>query len=195
MKNSLIIQSNDPVGILDGDGYCDIGTLAGDDGHPTLSCSFQAAEEWGMAKEIRPFSTFEEAAKAVKRGEIQACLVPGAYPNIGLFIYDRDLQVRETFVATIAPMVLVGTERPAPASVRTIFLHPATAPLLNEVNITFENSSTVVSNCRACTALMASPLPAAAITTGLCARYFELPIYRVLRVGIRMPFVVFTRAI
>jgi len=42
---------------------------------------------------------------------------------------------------------------------------------------------------------MASLVPAAAITTGVCARYFELPIYQVLRVGIKMPFVVFTRAI
>jgi len=42
-------------------------------------------------------------------------LSPEAYPKIGQFIYDSGLQVRETFVATIAPMVLVGTERPAPA--------------------------------------------------------------------------------
>jgi len=73
--------------------------------------------------------------------------------------------------------------------------NPAAAPLLNEVNFAFHSSSPVESNGKACTALMVSVVPAAAITTGLCARYFELPIYTVLRVGIRMPFAAFTRVI
>lgn len=177
----------------DDGGYCDIATLG--DEPCEVTCSYDTALRWGRAREIRPVPSFEEGAAAVKRGEVSALLVPGAYPHLNALIFDADLDVRESFVMDIPNMVLAGREKTAPTEVETIFHHPATTPLLSEVPIVFTESVFAVSNSKACKMLLESSTSAVAITNNLCATYFGLTTYRVLRVRRRMPWVVFCRAI
>ena len=95
----------------------------------------------------------------------------------------------------IPNMVLAGSARVIPDAVATLYHHAATTSLLGEVPIAFGEAVTVNSNSKACTSLLNDPQPAAAITNALCASFFELTTYRVLRVGLQMPFVVFVRSI
>lgn len=174
------------------DRYQSLGTLC--DEPNGLTCSFHVARQWNKAVEISPFPTFELAASAVKQNQISAFLVPGAYPKLSTFIMDRDLQVRETFISTIPSLVLVGREESMPQSVETVFYHPATTDLLPEIGIAYQTREPVMSNSVACKALLSCNDSAVAITNQLCAVFYQLHIYKLLRKGIKMPFICFVKA-
>lgn len=171
--------------------YQSVGTLC--DEPNGLTCSIDAAKRWGKAKDIKPYPTFEEAANDVKQGTISAFLVPCAYPRLNTFIMDSELLANELFSLRIPPLVLVGVEKDPPTSVKTLFLHPATFPLVPEVPILSDQQEFVTSNSKACAILLESPSSAIAITNGLCASFYHLHTYKVLREGILMPFICFTR--
>ena len=183
---------------VDGYRYSDVGTLGDDLEHAHLTCSYDAVKKWGRSVGIvgiRPFPSFEAAAEALKREELSAVVVPAAYPRLGSLIYDSALMVRESFLMKIPNMVLAGLAPLAPNYVHSLYHHPATAPLLKEVPFRVVETRAVSSNSKACMALLSDPQPAAVITNALCASFYELKVYRVLRVGIRMPFIVFVRSI
>jgi hypothetical protein len=97
------------------------------------------------------------------------------------------------FSLKIPSLMLVGVEKEPPASVDILFLHPATFPLVPEIPIFFRDHQFVSSNSQACAVLLEASVPAVAITNGLCASFYPLYTYRVLREGILMPFICFTR--
>jgi hypothetical protein len=173
--------------------YSSLGTLC--DEPNGLTCSFYVAQKWGQAERIVPYPTFEAAAEDVKRGSISAFLVPGAYPQLGSFIMDNKLVARETFIMQIPALVVAGIPNLPPEKVDVLFHHPATAPLLSEVQINFQRNEFVPSNSKACECL---PLQNAhsciAITNELCLHYYRLNLYQVLRPSIQMPWICFTQA-
>lgn len=178
-----------------GDGYSDVGTLGDDLEHASLTCSYDACKAWGRATGIRPFPTFEAAVQALKLEEVSAVVVAAAYPRLPALIFDSALTVREVFTHRIPPMVLAGVGVSSPAEAVRLYHHPATTPLLGEVPVHFGETVPVTSNSMACSALIQDSSPAVAITNALCAAFFKLAVYRVLRVGVNMPFIVFCRSV
>lgn len=181
-----------PVEANAGYSYDRVGTLC--DEPNGLTCSFNAATRWGKAKTLLPYSSFEEAALDVKRGKLSGFLVPGAYPELSSFIMDAELVAKEVFIIKIAPLVLVGLDEAQPPVVAVIFHHPATAPLLPELPIKFQRNEFASSNSVACKMLLQETSKAAAITNMLCASFYSLSIYKVIREGIDMPFIYFAKA-
>lgn len=155
-----------------------------------LTCSMNAARQWGKASKLIPFPSFEAAADAVKSGFISAVLVPGAYPLISRFIMDSGLRVRETFTQVIPDLVLVGVNKVMPTKVDVVYHHPATEPLLSEIPLPFDRHEPVTSNTQACIHLITYAKACAAVTNRLAANFYDLYVYKVLRGGIVMPFVI-----
>lgn len=172
--------------------YQSLGTLC--DEPNCLTCSFDAARRWNKARHLYPYRTFELAAEAVRSGEIEAFLVPGAYPQISYFIMDSALTVSDTFVMQIPPLVLVGVDSVAPRESDVLYHHPATTPLLSDIDIKYNTHEPVTSNSRACAALLEKPEHSVAITNRLCADHFRLNVYKTLRAGIQMPWICFVKA-
>jgi len=172
--------------------YDAVGTLC--DEPNGLTCSFNVATRWGKARSVLPYPTFEEAALDVKRGALRGFLVPAAYPELNVFIMDAELVAKEAFIMRISPLVLVGVDEAQPLGVEVIFHHPATAPLLSEVPFGFQRNEFASSNSVACKSLLLKPSGAAAITNRLCASFYSLNIYKILRPGIHMPFIYFENA-
>lgn len=164
-----------------------LGTLGDSTG---LTCSMDAARRHYGSIQIIPFERFELAAKATKSGVTESFLVPAAYPNTNLFIMDPELEVAETFCARIPPLVVVGQQGLREAV--TVFHHPATAPLLTEVGLPYQTAVPVTSNIEACKAAHQSS-HSIAITNALCADHYNMPVLKVLRLGIKMPWIRFTR--
>jgi len=156
-----------------------------------LTCSYFAAERYCKKSFIEMFESFEEAAKAVKDEQIEALFVPGAYPNIRFFIMDDSLVVKETAIIQIPALVLAGPFEKKPENIEKIFLHPAPERLLNEVETQYSERIFVNSNPNACVEVLAHKENSIAITNDNCARFYGLNIYKVLRPGILMPFVIF----
>lgn len=175
-----------------GHSYDKVGTLCDDPAG--LTCSFDAVKRWGKARIIEPYNTFEEAATAVKNDEISAFIVPCAYPRLSYFIMDPDLVTHETFIIRIPSLIVVGKEPDMPSAVDVIFHHPATTPLLSEIPFDFQRDKDVTSNSKACVELLNATSQAAAITNELCATFYQLKTYKVLRPGIMMPFACFIKA-
>jgi prephenate dehydratase len=173
--------------------YQSLGTLC--DEPNGLTCSYYVAEKWGKAAKIFPFDSFEAAAESVKNGKISAFLVPGAYPQIRSFIMDSDLAASCTFIMQIPALVLCGKTKDIPAAVEILYHHPATTPLLEEVQICFQKSEFVSSNSKACVTLLhQNELSSIAITNELCLNHYGLYLYQTLRTGIQMPWVCFVHA-
>jgi hypothetical protein len=172
--------------------YESLGTLC--DEPDGLTCSFDAARRCARAGTLKGYPTFEAAAEAVKCGAITSCLVPAAYPGLAALLMDPQLSVDDVFVSVLPPLVLVGRDRNEPRSVEVVFHHPATVRLLDEIGIEYERAVTVTSNTRACVQVLESSTSAAAITNLLSADHYGLRVYRMLRVGLRMPFICLVRA-
>jgi prephenate dehydratase len=159
-----------------------------------LTCSNYAAKNYCRTSSIKLYDSFEEAATAVKEGIAQAMFVPGAYPNIRYFIMDDFLSVSETEVLQIPALVLAGKFIKQPDKIKRIYLHPAPESLLAEVETKYEETVFVSSNPNACIEVLADNNNSIAITNLNCAEYFDLKVYKILRSGIFMPFVLFVRA-
>jgi hypothetical protein len=164
-----------------------LGTLGDSTG---LTCSMDAARRHYGPIQIVPFERFELAAEATKASLLESFLVPAAYPKTNLFIMDPELEVAETFCARIPPLVVVGQDRLREAV--SVFHHPATTPLLAEVGMAYQRAIPVDSNIEACKAAHQSS-DSIAITNALCADYYNMPVFKVLRLGIKMPWIRFTK--
>lgn len=171
--------------------YSTLGTLCDDPNG--LTCSFDVAQRWGRAKEIVPYSTFEQAAEAVKIGGIQSFLVTAAYVNVYKFIMDAELLADEVFLMKIPDLVLAGREEKQPSNTDVVFYHPSTAPLLDEIETIYTSHKPVTSNSRACVELFETP-GSIAITNRLCADHYKLNIYQVLRKSMTQPWISFVKA-
>lgn len=173
--------------------YQTLGTLC--DEPNGLTCSYYVANKWGKSAKILPFDSFESAAESVKRKEISAFLVPGAYPQLKSFIMDNDLVASQTFIMQIPSLVLCGKNKEIPKKVDVLFHHPATSPLLCEIGIEFNKSEFVSSNSRACINLLQQKeISSIAITNELCLNHYQLNLYQILRPNIHMPWICFVRA-
>lgn len=168
-----------------------LGTLGDEDGY--LTCSMHIAKEAEKAHHIKPYPYFEAAAEDLKKGEISCLLVPGAYPKVNHFIMDSEMIVNEVFIRKIPSLVLCGTAQQSPLSTTTIYHHPATTDLLAEVEVDFDNNTPVSSNSEACRMLLQSAQASLAITNQICADFYKLVTYKVLRKEIDMPWICFTR--
>jgi hypothetical protein len=169
--------------------YRTLGTLGDTSG--ALTCSMDVAQRWKGADEIRGFRSFEDAATAVKEGRISAMLMPAAYPLGFNLIQDPRLVCDFVFKERIPPLVLAGKDPKCPAATETIFHHPATELLLNDTALTYDRAVPVGSNPEAaCRAANTSAESAVAITNALCADFYGLYIYRTLRPGTMMPWIV-----
>lgn len=173
-----------------------LGTLGEEGGY--LTCSMYVAHKKKPAYSIAPYSTFEAAVDALKRGEISLVLVPGAYPSISKFIMDKDIFVKKTFVKRIPPLV-VATKKHTVLNCytdfRKIYLHEATLCMIDELDLikTIEIKK-VTSNIDACKYMLHDQnCHCVAITNLLCANYFNAKIIKVIRKGIRMPWVIFAK--
>lgn len=171
--------------------YPVLGTLGSTDGF--LTCSMHIAKEWDNADEIKPYPYFEDAAADLRAGIINCLLVLGAYPKISDFIMDLELEVAETFIRKIPPLVLCGTKDILPESIETVFHHPATTHLLSEIDTSFMDNKVVSSNPEACRMVLEKPDNSICITNGLCPEYYGLKTYKVLRDGIKMPWICFIK--
>lgn len=173
--------------------YAVLGTLGDDEGF--LTCSMHIAKKLHNADTIVPYPLFEEAAKDLKSERISCLLVPGAYPKINSFIMDSELEVSESFVRKIPALVLSGFEKKSPPNIDIIFHHPATAFLLSEVTTSYKENIAVSSNTESCKMVIENKNRSIAITNQLCADHYGLTTYKVLRKGINMPWVCFTKRV
>ncbi|OAX45430.1 hypothetical protein [Paenibacillus sp. AD87] len=171
--------------------YAILGTLGDEEGF--LTCSMHIAKKLNNSDIIKPYPEFEAAAEDLKSGEISCLLVPGAYPKLNSFIMDSELVVSESFVEKIPALVLSGFHAECPDQIDVIFHHPATTYLLSELSIIYRESSTVSSNPEACRKVMHHTERSIALTNQLCADHYGLVTYKVLREGINMPWVCFTK--
>jgi hypothetical protein len=170
--------------------YDILGTLGDENGF--LTCSMHVARKIDKANLIKPYPHFEDGSADLKSGHISCLLVPGAYPKIGSFIMDSQLVVAETFVERIPSLVLCGVPPECPREVNSIIHHPATTYLLRETEVAHQNCILASSNPEACRMLLRESRSAVAITNQPSAEFYDLAIYKVLREGIRMPWVCFT---
>ena len=172
-----------------------LGTLGDNNGF--LTCSMQIAKIWGKYETIIPYSKYEFAAQDVKNNKIYCFLVPAAYPGIDNFIMDADLTTIDVFIEKIPPIVYVSKENyPDNEAIDTIYLHPATKFLRQELNLLtgFTTAIYVDSNIEACKFLINdNNKKCAAITNKICADYFKLNIIKILREGIKMPWICFSK--
>lgn len=169
-----------------------LGTLCDDP--MGITCSMHIARQWGGAKTIEPFDTFEDACAAVKDKRIDAFLVPAAYPCLNAFIMDAELVVFDTFIMRIPALVLATSNENTTRGVDFLFHHPAVAPLLSEMDLPYTKAIEVSSNVDACRKHMALVHNSACITNALCVEHFNMRVVQTLRDGICMPWICFRKA-
>jgi len=169
-----------------------MGTL-GDPDAPT--CSEQVARVDCKFKHVRLYGSFEGAAQDVIAGNnIDAFMVPAAYPQAFQFIHSAELRLLAVFVTRIAALVVAGNVKRMPDAVDVVYHHPATISMLVEIGCTFAEALIVPSNVAACRAVIDDMRPCVCITNKLAADSFHLRIYSVLRMGVPMPFFIFGAA-
>ena len=169
-----------------------IGTLGRDSNDVT--CSILAAKSLNGEFTIAGFSEFELAAEALMAENINAMIVPGAYPHISKFIMNEHFSVMDVFTYIIPPLVFASKYAIAKSKYDILYNHPATNPLLNDIyNAKWNRHENVSSNTVACLKVLESPHISCAITNAVCAEKYNLSIHQVIRAGIKMPFVFFKK--
>lgn len=107
-----------------------VGTLL--DSYGGLTCSMVVARQRYGSEHVVGYESFEQASMGVLDGEIGSFLVPAAYPMLREFIMHPLLHAVESFVAPIVPLVVAVPRGSSRQHAKTLFLHPATEPLLPE---------------------------------------------------------------
>ncbi len=173
-----------------------LATLGDNNGY--LTCSMYVAYHKLRRYSISPYSSFEDAINALKKGNVSLVLVPSAYSLINNFIMDNEIYVKKTFIEKIPPLVLVAkidAQEMLNKKSEVIYLHEATTSVLDEIK--FDKKiliHKVGSNIEACKCLLNDKnIYNCAITNLICADYFNLQIIKELRADIRMPWVVFEK--
>ena len=172
-----------------------------------ITCSMDVAIRIKKSLEVIGFNTFEEAAKSVISWSNKALLVPNAYVNISGFFMSEELLVREVFIEKIPALVLAWKQKNIPKNIKNLFLHPSTKSLIeiseklsmdnhdNTKKKMIENIVLVNSNQEACEKVLNDTDFSIAITNSICAKYFELEVYEILRPEKDMSFSIFEKAV
>lgn len=169
-----------------------IGTLGNNSNDVT--CSILAAKSLGVSFEVTAFSEFELAAESLVNNEIDAMLVPGAYPSISKFIMNRELTVIDTFMYIIPSLVFASNYKTMQTEYDILYNHPATNPLLSDIyGVAWDKQENVSSNTVACLKVLESKYASCAITNSVCAERYGLVVHQIIRKGINMPFIIFTK--
>jgi hypothetical protein len=158
-----------------------------------LTCSYHIAVQSNLAQKILPHPSFEQAAEAVKNAESDAVLVPAAYPYINAIIMDRALTADKGFVHSIPPLVFAVPSDREFVELEAIFHHPAVTPLLSEIGVMWKKSVLAQSNSQACAMLLSEAGSNGCITNQFCVEHFHLRAVKVLRGGIKMPWICFIK--
>ncbi|MDR3425339.1 MAG: hypothetical protein P4M13_09775 [Alphaproteobacteria bacterium] len=155
-----------------------------------LTSSYYVAEKRNLARQIFGFESFEAAVEAVRTGAADVALVAGAYPKIRAIIMDEGLICIDAFVEQIPPLVVCGLQSCRPTEVHTVYLHPATASLLPEINARF--AQVIETRATSAAAVKAKgDQQSVAICNKLAADYYGLTIHQELRPSLNMPFALF----
>ena len=85
-----------------------IGTLGKDTNDVT--CSILAAKSLGSTFKLFAFNEFELAAQSLIENNIDAMIIPGAYPNISKFIMDDHFIVMDVFTYIIPSLVFASNK-------------------------------------------------------------------------------------
>lgn len=169
-----------------------IGTLGKDSNDVT--CSILATKSLGDTFKIIGFNEFELAAKSLSKNGIDAMIVPGAYPRIAKFIMNEQFSVIDVFTYTIPPLVFASQNTVCKSTYEILYNHPATNPLLNDIdNVKWNEQKNVSSNTIACLKVLESGHISCAITNAACAEKYGLSVHKVIRADINMPFIIFTK--
>lgn len=169
-----------------------IGTLGKD--AQDVTCSILATKSLGSTFTIVAFGEFEFAAESLLDNNIDAMVVPGAYPKIGKFIMDERLAVKDVFTYVIPELVFASKYTTCRDQYDILYNHPATTPLLPDINhARWNTQENVSSNTLACLSVLRSEKSACAITNSACAEKYGLFVHQVIRKGINMPFVIFSK--
>jgi len=168
-----------------------IGTLGNSESDPT--CSILAVKSLNGPFTIVPFEEFERIVDPLLAEDIDAMVVPGAYPYISKFIMNDRLVVSNVFTFVI-PSLVFGSKYQMPKDeYEILYNHPATNPLLGDINAKWGEQVNVNSNSVACLKVLENSHECCAITNSACAQQYGLYVHKVLRAGINMPFVVFIK--
>ena len=169
-----------------------VGTLGKDSNDVT--CSVLAARSLDGDFTIAGFSEFELAAESLLKDNIDAMVVPGAYPHISKFIMNEQFAVLDVFTYIIPPLVFASKYTVTKDKYEILYNHPATNPLLKDIcNTKWCEQQNVSSNTVACLKVLESDHVSCAITNAMCAERYGLSIHQVIRAGIKMPFVIFKK--
>lgn len=169
-----------------------IGTLGNNPNDVT--CSVLAAKSLGDVFKIAAYDEFEHAAESLIGGNIDAMLVPGAYPNISKFIMNEQFTVMDVFTYVIPPLVFVSKQAKPTSQYDIMYNHPATNALLGDIcKAKWVKQENVSSNTVACLKVLESIQTCCAITNAACAEKYGLLIHQVIRAEINMPFVIFIK--
>lgn len=169
-----------------------IGTLGKD--AEDVTCSILATKSLGNRISIVAFGEFEFAAKSLLDNNIDAMVVPGAYPKIGKFIMDERLIVKDVFTYVIPELVFASEYEICEEQYDILYNHPATDPLLSDIHYAKWNiQENVSSNTIACLSVLKSAKKACAVTNSACADKYGLYVHQIIRKGINMPFVIFSK--
>jgi len=125
-----------------------VGTLGNDVSDPT--CSILAVKSLNEPFTIVPFEEFELIVDPLLAEDVDAMVVPGAYPHIAKFIMNDLLVVSNVFTFVIPSLVFGSKEPAAKMEYETLYNHPATNALTNEINAKWGNQVNVSSNSVAC---------------------------------------------
>lgn len=159
-----------------------------------VTCSVLATKSLDGDFTISGFDEFELAAEALVAGNIEAMVVPGAYPHISKFIMNEQLAVLDVFTYIIPPLVFASKYLDIKNKYNILYNHPATNPLINNINGTrWDMQENVSSNTIACLKVLENDHISCAITNAACAEKYGLSIHQVIRAGIKMPFVIFKK--
>lgn len=166
-----------------------IGTL-GNKKFPS-TCSYVAALDQFPSGTINLYSTFEEAVHCLKRHEVDKVVIPAAYPRINPIIMDEDLEVVSTFIFKIPDLVLAA-KNISDSEFECLYFHEATLSLLNRIEDKFCFKSKHMANSNTEAALQAGLSDKnACITNSVCVGKFGLNILQTVKLGFKMPFIVF----
>jgi prephenate dehydratase len=157
-----------------------------------LTCSTDVARRAFPDKQILAMPTYEDAAHCVLEGKADSLLVPAAYPRVAIFVMDERFTLASIFSMVIPTLVLVKGN-PRLERLKKIYYHPATEPLLGLVDTPFDDAIVTTSNEVAVSRMLKHPRTSGAITNGLVAQHFKLPITQLLRASKPMGWLVFKR--